>query len=534
MSQPQAPIRRIVSLLPCAILAVLFGYGVVSLPGLVERWGVTLAGVLVLSGWVLLASFAMPLIRFGRSRKVIFVLLVAALVLRVAFAALYVSRTPQGDAQSYMTLASSLLAGQGFHIAEPFLGLDTRALFPPLYPLVLAGWGAVAGFSIASLLVLNTAIDLAAAAMLLLLGEWFGNPGAGRGAAWLYLIWPSVLFSAPLAQKEGLCALLVIALAVAWVKAITARRVMTAATIGVLAGLLALTQPGFAPLAGLFGLVLVSRSGFMRLMRTGLLAAPVACLVLLPWWVRNWLVLGAFVPLTSSSGVGLWIGNNPGATGNWMAPPASWRGLPELEYSRRAGAVARAWITAHPADFVRLTLAKFARSCGVGHFGLVRLTAMHPPVSARLTALLLPLSQGAHLLMLGVATIAAWAGRSRASVPLLLVAACGLQAMVFGVWFEFGERHREFATPFLLLLVCAAVEGLRCRSPVEPSVDRPLTAADDEQVETAQEHREVCASLMLRAPKAVAFQVGQAERANLMPQQDRELGRGERDDHGDN
>lgn len=472
-------------MLPGAVLAALFAYGVVSLPGLVERWGVTLAGVAVLSGWVLLASCALLLIQFRPSRKLIFVLLVAALVLRVAFAGFYVGRTPQGDAQSYLTLATSLLAGHGFHIAEPFLGLDTRALFPPLYPLVLAGWGAVAGFSTASLVVLNTAIDLAAAAMLIRLGERFGNPSAGRGAAWLYFIWPSVLFSCPLAQKEGLCALLVIALSLGWVKAINSRGAITAATIGVLAGLLALTQPGFAPLAGLFGLILVGRSGFMRLLRTGLLAAPVACLVLLPWWVRNWLVLGAFVPLTSSSGVGLWIGNNPGSTGNWMAPPASWRGLPELEYSRRAGAVARAWITAHPADFVRLTLAKFARSCGIGHFGLVRLAAMHPPVSSRLTALLLPLSQGAHLLMLGAATIATWAARARASVPLLLVAACGLQAMLFGVWFEFGERHREFATPFLLLLICAVVEGMRGGSAVEHPVDRPSAAADDEQVEAA-------------------------------------------------
>lgn len=485
MSRAPALKGRVNPLLTSAALAALFGYGVVSLPGLVERWGVTLAGVAVLSGWVLLAGCAVPLIRSRPSRKLIFVLLLAALVLRIAFANLYVGRTPQGDAQSYLSLASGLLAGHGLHIAEPFLGLDTRALFPPLYPLVLAGWGTLAGFSNASLLVLNTAIDLAAAAVLFRLGERVGNPGAGRGSAWLYLIWPSVLFSAPLAQKEGLCALLVIALALAWVKAIRARGVMASVTIGVLAGLLALTQPGFAPLAGLFGLILIARSGFTRLLRTGLLAIPVTCLVLLPWWVRNWLVLGAFVPLTSSSGVGLWIGNNPGSTGNWMAPPASWRGLPELEYSRRAGAVARAWITAHPADFVRLTLAKFARSCGVGHFGLVRLAAMHPPVSPQLTALLLPLSQGAHLLMLGAATIATWATRARASVPLLLVAACGLQAMLFGVWFEFGERHREFATPFLLLLICAALEGVRGGSSVEPVVDRPSTAADNEQVETA-------------------------------------------------
>ena len=37
---------------------------------------------------------------------------------------------------------------------------------------------------------------------------------------------------------------------------------------------------------------------------------------------------------------------------------------------------------------------------------------------------------------------------------VLVIAACGLQLLLFGVWFEFGERHRKFVTPFLLLALC--------------------------------------------------------------------------------
>jgi len=29
---------------------------------------------------------------------------------------------------------------------------------------------------------------------------------------------------------------------------------------------------------------------------------------------------------------------------------------------------------------------------------------------------------------------------------------CLLHMALFGIWFEFGERHRHFITPFLLLL----------------------------------------------------------------------------------
>lgn len=457
-----------------AVLLAILAYGVVSSPALIERWGASPGGVGALAAWLALATVVVPVLRAPPSRRIVLVLLVLAVALRFSFALLVVHRAPQGDAQSYLTLAASLRHGQGLTIFEPFLGITTRALFPPLYPVLLAGWSIAFGFSTPSLLAFGTLTDLATAAMIAALGSRVGRAGAGRGAAWLYLIWPSALFSAPLAQKESLCALLVVIIATAWVWSDLPgwKRV---SVIGVAAGLLALTQPGEAPLAGLFGLALAGRLGLVRLLRTGVPAAAIACLVLLPWWVRNWLTFGAFVPLTTSSGVGLWIGNNPGATGNWMAPPASLRGLPELEYSRQAGLIAREWITAHPVAFVRLTLAKLARSCGVADFGLVRLAAMRPAVSAWIAALLLPLSQGAHLVMLGGAAVAARLRADRAlETVLLLVAACGLQIAVFGVWFEFAERHREFATPFLLLLLCLGLDrAQRGRSsPVAPRSSR--------------------------------------------------------------
>ena len=89
---------------------------------------------------------------------------------------------------------------------------------------------------------------------------------------------------------------------------------------------------------------------------------------------------------------------------------------------------------------------------------------MHSALPAWLGALLLPLSQGAHLTMLAGAAIAARVRADRAlSTVLLLVAACWLQVALFGVWFEFGERHREFATPFLLLLLCLGLDRAQWR-----------------------------------------------------------------------
>jgi hypothetical protein len=174
--------------------------------------------------------------------------------------------------------------------------------------------------------------------------------------------------------------------------------------------------------------------------------------VLVPWWVRNWTVFHAFVPLTTASGASLWIGNNPDATGNWQPPPPALKGIPELAYGKRIGAIAVEWIRTHPVGFVRLTLTKFVRASGIAQFGVTRLVAMGPPVPRVLAAALWPLSMLAHLALLGGAAFKL--GPRLPFTLVLLIAACGLQLMLFGMWFEFGERHREFVTPFLLLALC--------------------------------------------------------------------------------
>ncbi|MGY2734740.1 glycosyltransferase [Sphingomonas sp. UYP23] len=445
-----------------AVLGLLLLYGLTAIPDMIARWGISFAAIGAIAGWIALAATGFHMLRERPGVAPVAALAVALIVMRSAFALLAVGRTSTGDPNAYLNLAKGLLAGHGLLIHDPFTDTSWHALFPPLYPLVLAGWGAMFGFGTASVLTLGTLTDGAAAMLLLALGTRLGSAVAGRRAAWLYLVWPSVLFSAPLAQKESLCALLILALALAWIDRRAGWR--GALRLGLPAGLLALTQPGQAPLAGLFGVVLVGRIGLWPMLLAGVRGGLVAIVVLLPWWVRNALVLHAFVPLTTASGPSLWIGNNPTATGNWQPPPPELKGLPELVYGKRIKAIAIAWIETHPFGFVRLTLTKFVRACGISQFGVTRLVAMGPPFPRVLAAALWPLSLLSHLAALGGA--AAMLGRRIPFTLVLLLAACGLQLLLFGVWFEFGERHREFVTPFLLLALCwsfapAAVEKAR-------------------------------------------------------------------------
>lgn len=444
-----------------AALGVASLYGLTALPGFADRWGVSFASVGVIAGWIALAASGFHLLRHHLKPLPVAGLAMALILVRIGFALLAVGRTSTGDPNSYLELAKGLLAGRGLVIYDPFFGSAWRALFPPLYPLLLAGWGALAGFSTPAVLVLGTLTDLAAACLLSRLGARLGNAAAGRRAAWLYLLWPSVLFSAPLAQKESLCVVLILLLATAWIAARPGWR--GALALGVPAGLLALTQPGEAPLAALFGVVLVRRIGVRALIANGLRGAAVATLLLLPWWIRNAIVFHAFVPLTTASGPSLWIGNNPDATGNWEPPPASLKGLPELTYSRRIGAIAWDWMVQNPLGVARLSLTKLLRACGIAEFGINRLLAMGPPFPQVLAAALWPLAQGTHLALL--ARTALRLDRVPTSL-LLLILACVLQVLLFGVWFEFGERHRDFATPFLLLALCCSFGASAVEKPV--------------------------------------------------------------------
>lgn len=440
------------------LLAALAAYGLFSMPGLAAHWGPSISGLAVLAAWAAIAGWALGSVVRAAPRWQWGAFWLAAGAMRVAAALLTDGRISPGDPHWYMVLAENLLHGRGLVLHEPYMGVDARALFPPAYALLLAGWGGAVGFTTGAILVLSTVLDLAAAAAMVRLGDALESPRAGRAAAALYLIWPAVLFDAPLAQKESLATLLIVLLALGWVRA---ERRFAWAAIGVPAGLLALTQPGQAMIAGLFGLALVPRLGLRRMLAVGVPAAAIAAAVMMPWWVRNWLVFGQFVPLTSAGGYSLWIGNNPDATGSWEPPPASLHGLPEIAFGKAAAAIARTWIVAHPLDFVHVTIAKFLRACAVSDFAIDRLAAMRPPIARAVGAMLFPLSYGAHLLLLGGGAAAVQVRRAPGlSVTLLLLAAGIAQLALFGVWFEFTERHRAFLTPFLLLAIAQGIAGL--------------------------------------------------------------------------
>ena len=101
-----------------------------------------------------------------------------------------------------------------------------------------------------------------------------------------------------------------------------------------------------------------------------LLGLLVLLLVFAPWPIRNARALGAFIPLRSTVGFELWMGNRAGATGfldesvfplfnAWEYDQYVAKG--EVAYMGDKSALATTYMRAHPGEFLRLSGVRFVR-----------------------------------------------------------------------------------------------------------------------------------------------------------------------------
>lgn len=364
---------------------------------------------------------------------------------------------PTSDPFGYMQLAQTLLATGELRISLEWIGF-TQALFPPLYPLLLAGVMFFVGSNLAAPIILNAAIHLATALGIYCLARPAGASQA-KAISVIYLIWPTVLLGSTWAQKEGLAAFWVVCILYACLRISKAVRPMRwAMAFGACTGLLALTQPSltFVPAAML--LAVCGRKGVSFVTKVAAVSIVAFILVMLPWWVRNYVLLGGFVPLTTSSGVGLYYMAMQQVI---IAPEII--ALPEIERSNRLAVIAL--------DTIRADLPRYLSF--VGKRFLVQLTIdteilrdIRSISGFRLNpdslALTLQLAQAALW-----ATVAglAWRCRDRRRVRTagLVITASLATLCLFGPWFEFGPRHRQFLLVPALLLIGAAARSVKLR-----------------------------------------------------------------------
>lgn len=270
-------------------------------------------------------------------------------------------------------LAQSVLQGKG--LSSPFGGsTGPTAFIAPAYPLFVALIFKLFGsYSFASALVImliHIALNLLTIFLIMQVTLWLSKKRWTAVLAGLYwavalpVIWIPTIFW----ETSFSCLIMVAGIAFA----VRAQRAPSNAgflLIGACIAIASLINPAMLPM--LLAILCWLAYRFRKERRHGILLALLALIVVFsPWPIRNARVFHAFIPLRSTVGFEMWMGNRPHATGyldESLFPTFNrtelneYVRMGEVQYVAMKSSEAKHYIYSHPVAFLTLSLRRFAR-----------------------------------------------------------------------------------------------------------------------------------------------------------------------------
>lgn len=204
----------------------------------------------------------------------------------VAFAREY---APRRDANHYQAIASAFANGDGISASFPFTYLHPTAFRPPLYPALLGALYWVTGVHVGVGQLLNVALGATVVVLAAMLGGHIAGRRGGVAAGIAVGVYPPMLANDVVLLSEPLSLALLLAMILLLVRG-------RPAWAGAACGLLVLTRPSAQVLVVVVAAWLVWRAGWRSAARFGAMSLVVAA----PWVVRNWVLVGAPMIVTSN------------------------------------------------------------------------------------------------------------------------------------------------------------------------------------------------------------------------------------------
>lgn len=261
--------------------------------------------------------------RPGGARPVV-ILLAAALAVRLAW--LFANRhlALANDPADYQRLAVSIVSGHGFGRSVLAGGRGPTAFRPPLWPLVLAALYWVVGVHLVAARLFEAILGTLAVGLVGLLAAQMWGRAAGLASMALASVYPGFLLAGGSLLSESLSVPLEVGSLSAALAARRAERPLRWWLLcGGLCGLDILCRTDSAVM--LVPVVLLSGRGRAPArLRAGAAVVLAATLTVTPWLVRDRLVMGRFVPLTTQAGFVL-AGTYNAQAASDPAHPAAWR-----------------------------------------------------------------------------------------------------------------------------------------------------------------------------------------------------------------
>jgi hypothetical protein len=303
-------------------------------------------------------------------------ILAAALISRLLTLWLTITRFPHNwlftRGIELGTLAHSVLIGQG--LSSPFGGFTgPTALLAPGYPVLVALvfriFGSFTFASAVAMMALQLFLSVVTVWVIMRVAERSFDVQTANlaGVFWavsLPLIWMPTIFWETCLSTLILIGMIALALR-------CERRPSSPLwmLMGACCGLAGLINPALllAMLAIFTWTAYKTRKTFTYSPALGLL---VLLFVFAPWPIRNARVLHAFIPLRSTVGFELWVGNRAGATGFLDESQfplfnkheyVDYVSKGEVAYMRDKSALAKTYVRAHLGEFLRLSMVRFLR-----------------------------------------------------------------------------------------------------------------------------------------------------------------------------
>jgi 4-amino-4-deoxy-L-arabinose transferase-like glycosyltransferase len=304
-------------------------------------------------------------------RKTLVIILWLALFLRVGFIVFYENgkmlqnRNYSGDEFSYDSIARNFLAGKGL-VTDDHL----YARRAPLYPLFLAATYATIGHSQVAVRFLQVIIGVASCYIIFLIGmECFGERIGVISAFISSFYYPFIQLPSFLLTELFFSFLLSLAVYF-FIRYYKHRKSLFLCSGTTFFALACLTkgQILFFIVPVFFWVFTLSRYNLRLAVKPIVIMLLSITIVIGPWIIRNYKIYNAFVPVSLETGVALYLGNNPmatGGTGGWSNYgqdqffPENLKEIYTLSSDRKLTRLAIDYIIHNPLNFLKLSVRKF-------------------------------------------------------------------------------------------------------------------------------------------------------------------------------
>jgi 4-amino-4-deoxy-L-arabinose transferase-like glycosyltransferase len=309
-----------------------------------------------------------------KPRRMLLLIVLIAFVVRL-IAVLIVHSWPMGPDSSLwktgpemVNIAQSLASHHGF--SSPF-GAATghTAWVPPVYPfllsLIFSIFGTKTGSSALFILTMQALFSALVCLPVYDIGDLVFGQRIAVSAAWAWALFPYAVLLPVLFIWETALSALLLTMLCCWSMQLGFLPLAWRVGVGLLWGVAALTNTALLVLLPVFMVACVlAPSQWSRCLRVWALVLLACLLTVSPWLWRNWHVLHALVPIRSNFAENLWLGNHPGGTGRVAYGLNASENKQELQKYASMGEIqylvgrqrqATQFISAHPAEFARLT-----------------------------------------------------------------------------------------------------------------------------------------------------------------------------------